>query len=429
MKRLLSIFFLSFSLVAKTQDTINTEVDTLGGGLRKDCESDILMYLAPKGYETEKSTNLLLYPSWDLTRKYLRRDWTSLLQGKQGSCTSFAIAFAVTIQRNIDNFLLSNRTDLVQYSPAFIFNVAKNKYPDPFKSNCREGISFIDAFLVVRDQGISSLTAFPYNGSDNGCISAVNSSALTDAAKTKIAIFQRPFRTVENFKRILVDTPFYPICIGVFLNNEYDNAMVLNQGRWINPGISTGKRMHALLVVGFDESKHAFKVMDWQGKNKGDSGFLWMDYSLISNEHVVFDAYICSHQTEYIDYRIGSRTSYQMNEYSDIPYSVNKSDLNSDFKNDKISFWIKAGYYTYKNVFKVYCSYVSDEKNRATFRISNKATGEIIKDDVIIREGGNACFAYEGVEYKLSLVEIANRGSNIFRKAAVLTFTRNSSCR
>jgi len=67
-------------------------------------------------------------------------------------------------------------------------------------------------------------------------------------------------------------------------------------------------------------------------------------------------------------------------------------------------------------------------KGRATFRISNIKTGEIIKDDLYISEGSSRCFAYKSVDYKLTLVEIDSRGKNIFKKAAVLRFFRNQNC-
>lgn len=402
-----------------------------GGGLLRDCESDILLYLAPGGVDISKSIDIYKTDSFDLSERFLPADWNSFTQGRQFSCTAFAVAFTVTIQRNIDNYLYKITNKLVQYNPAFIFAVAKSKYAEPYKSNCREGISFIDAFLVVRDRGVPFYKPNGYKPDADGCNGLVFDQAVyKEAAGTKIQIFQRPFPKVDNFKRILLDTPFHPICIGAFVNTEYDNALDYNKGKWIKPGIPSERRMHAMLVVGFNNKRHAFKVMDWQGRNKGDNGFLWIDYDLIANKNVVFDAFICSHQSEYIDPRIGARagSGAVMNESEGKPASIKDVPVNSEFKNDKIDFWIKSGYLTRKNIFQIDCNYVSDDQNRATFRISNKETGEIIIDDLVLTEGTGKCFTYNKITYKLTLVEIAFRGKNIFKKAAVLKFVRNAEC-
>jgi hypothetical protein len=302
--------------------------------------------------------------------------------------------------------------------------MAKANYSEPFKSNCQDGISYIDAFLIVRDKGVPQLNLYPYTPSSKGCSEnpKPTKTAYSDAVKTKIAIFQRPVRNIDNFKRILVDTPFYPICIGTVLSSEYDHA-VENGGMWKAKGISTGKRLHAMLIVGFNNKKNAFKVMDWQGDKYGDKGFIWLDYSLIDNPNVVFDAYICSHQTEYLDYRIGSRTGSATEEdtsQSAIPNSV--------FVNDQVQFWIKSGYYTQKDRFKITCLFVGDGVNKATFRVEDNKTNLLVKDNIMISEGSSKCFDYEGVTYKLKLLEIANRGKNIFKKAAIVNFTRNVVC-
>lgn len=406
-------------------DTVKSIQDTLisqnQGGLVQDCDSKINMYLAPGNPLSNRKIILANTRKFDLTDKFLAKDWNTITQGDQFSCTAFSVAFAITIQRNIDNFFLKKNEPLVQFNPFFVFNMAKSKYTDPFRSNCRFGISYIDAFLTVRDRGIPLINK---SNVKNSCTDIPTSKTLTEAGKNKIQIFQRPFCTKDNFKAILIDTPFHPICVSVYLNSEYDNAMDLYKGQWKNKGNPVDRRMHAMLVVGYDDDRNAFKIMDWQGGKKGDNGFLWMDYSLIENPRVVFDAFICSHGSEYLDPQVGARAGSVMNEEDDKPRSLENELPNSQFKNDQISFWIKSGYQTLKDQFRIDCNYVSGKQGRATFRISNRYTAEIIKDDILLSQGKTFIFSYKNIDYKFSLLEVDTRGKNIFKQAAVIQFDR-----
>ncbi|WP_231490311.1 hypothetical protein [Pedobacter sp. Leaf170] len=406
-------------------DTIQNTLDTLAslnqGGLVRDCDSRITMYLAPGNPQTNRQVILANTRKFDLTEKYLAKDWNTITQGDQFSCTAFSVSFAITIQRNIDNFFLKKQEPLVQFNPFFVFNISKSKYADPFKSNCKFGISYIDAFLTVRDRGIPLMSK---NTVRNNCSDMPTYKMLSEAGKNKIQIFQRPFCTKDNFKAILIDTPFHPICISVFLNSEYDAAMDFNSGKWTKKGNPVSNRMHAMLVVGYNDERNAFKVMDWQGSEKGDNGFLWMDYALIEDPRIVFDAFICSHGSEYLDPLVGARAGSVMDESYEKPSALENELLNSQFVNDKISFWIKSGYQTMKDQFRIDCNYVSGKQGRATFRISNRYTAEIIKDDILLSEGKAFAFTYKNIDYKFRLLEVDYRGKNILKQAAIIQFDR-----
>jgi hypothetical protein len=47
---------------------------------------------------------------------------------------------------------------------------------------------------------------------------------------------------------------------------------------------------HAMLVVGYDDSKKAFKLLNSWGTNWGDHGYTWVDYEFF--RHVVTEAYV-----------------------------------------------------------------------------------------------------------------------------------------
>lgn len=392
---------LGISSFAQLNTVIPEDTSRFIGGLKRDCEETITLYLAPTGPTNNKKIDLSKYPKWDLTKDFLKSDWNTVVQGNQGSCTSFSVAFAISIQRNIDNWLLKGKRTSTQFSPSFIFNIAKSKYRDPFKSRCDEGISYIDAYLAVKENGLATLQKCPYQKTSDGC--QINyypsNAAFTDAKNMQIGNFQRPFLKKDIFKTLLLDTPFNAICIGVYLSSEYDKACDEKSrlGKWINPGQSNGTRMHAMLIVGYDDQKNAFKVLDWRGKDFADNGVIWMDYDLIENRSVVFDAYIVSHSTEYLDPKIGSRTGF-----------MSDKDMSS-----QISFWIKSGYFTIKQNLSISCNYTNKENQKATFKVQNGITGELIKDDIFLSKNGSANFMYKDETYKLTLIEVAKRGDKL----------------
>jgi len=426
-KYLFCVVSMSISIAGLGQDL----KDNSGvGGLKAPCDSsEVLMYLAPTGPDAGKLIDLKKWSRWDLSEKFLAKDWNVIAQGRQGSCTSFAVSNAISIERSIDAFLLGKSNEVYKLSPSFIFNIAKGKYAEPYRSNCSEGITFIDAFLGARDKGVASIGKYPYKPIATGCsFSVIDPIVIKEAEKMKIVNFQRPYISTDNFKRLLLDTPFYPICIGVYLNKEYEDARDFYHGRWTKKGIPSLKVMHAMLIVGFDDAINSFKVLAWQGATKGDAGFMWISYPLIEDREVVFDAYICNHNSTIIDPQVGARAGAEMDETKDRPEILAAIRSNSIFINDSISFWIKSGYYSNKDKFKISCNYVSSEKKRAAFRINNVENGVLIKDDIYLSVGTSYCFQDGGRNYKMKLVEIAGRGKNIFKKAAVIIFTRNSSC-
>ncbi|WP_415325103.1 C1 family peptidase [Chryseobacterium sp. MMS23-Vi53] len=408
---------LSYNISGQIATNSSEDSFRIIGGMKKDCEEKIIEYLvpaSPNNLNENNNINLIdRYSKWDLTEDYLTTKWNEIDQGAMGSCTAFAVAYAITIQRNIDNHLLKNHRQLIQYSPSFIFNVAKGKYREPFKSKCDEGISFIDAYLAVKENGLSTIEKSPYKRTIDGCTSTYypTKAAFIDAKNMQIGNFQRPARLITFFKSLLSTPPFHPICIGVYLSSEYEKALTEKgrKGSWKIPGYSTRTMMHAMLIVGFDDDKNAFKVLDWKGKKYGDNGAIWMDYSLIENQNVVFDAYIVSHSTEYLD----PKTGIQPGQTKDFDPTT------------KFSFWIKSGYEATKGDLHIYCNYTNYKTKKATFKITDEKTGELVKDDIFLTAGGESmCFTHKDSTYKLTLVEIAKRGNILNAKSLYAAVVR-----
>lgn len=411
-----------------SQTSIKEDSIPFSGGLVEDCDDKVNLFVSLTGASSISSVDFKKIPEADLTKRYLHPKAFEIVQGDQGSCTSFAIAFAASIQYNYDMmWKVSNPSKkMVRFSPQYIFNIAKNKYADAFRKNCESGISYIDGLLAVRDFGFIGIEEYNYVPDKDGCVITKYpiSKTLEEGKKLRIANFQRPNRKIDNFKSILVDSPAHAICIAVKLPLDYNDILTSSnpslRGRWIDPGVSNGRTAHAMLVVGYSDKKNAFKVMDWKGREYGDSGFVWMDYKLIENPDVVFDAYQLPHGRDFLSASDGSKTG-----------DAGIFGKATEFEEA----WVKKGYFLELDKFRIDCDYTDFKSQKAKFSISEINTNLSIKNDIFLSGiGSNLCFTFEDTIYSFILVNVSKQGNklntvNPYAAVVRLTKSDSSDCR
>jgi len=197
-------------------------------------------------------------------------------QGPQNSCVGWASAYALkSFQEKVE---LKTTT---LFSPAFIYNQRLDKTRDV-------GMSIIEALNIISAQGAAKLDDMPYNESDN--LSQPSQTAKENA---------KPFR-IEGWRKVnILDikevkaqiNAYYPVIIAVELDEGFKAARhdTGNEFIWKAPTGNFGG-YHAMLVVGYDNSKNAFKVVNSWGANWGNNGYCWIDYSFFPK--VVREGYI-----------------------------------------------------------------------------------------------------------------------------------------
>lgn len=197
-------------------------------------------------------------------------------QRNQNSCVGWASAYALkSFQEKIES-----RTTTF-FSPSFIYNQRKDKSRDV-------GMSIIEALNIISDQGAAKLEDMPYNEADN--LSQPSETAKQNA---------KPFR-IENWRKVnVVDikevkahiNAHYPIIVAVEFDEGFKAARpnVGNVFVWKSPSGNFGG-YHAMLVVGFDNSLNAFKVINSWGDSWANNGYCWIDYSFFPK--VVREGYI-----------------------------------------------------------------------------------------------------------------------------------------
>lgn len=212
-------------------------------------------------------------------------------QGNKGSCASWASGYYLKgYHEKIDQNNTFGNNHSGEYSPDFLFNIVKSS------NDCTKGSKVTDNLDRLKQVGICNWIDMPY--SVNDCASQPSSEALNSAACSKIAdyelLYSQYMNTNSNFiigskEFIFIGTPIiivYPV------DENMQNYTPLIDGEYIYRIYNSSDHVgyHASLVIGFDDGKNAFKVVNSWGNNWGNNGFFWFDFDLYKD--IILEAYI-----------------------------------------------------------------------------------------------------------------------------------------
>lgn len=197
-------------------------------------------------------------------------------QGYIFSCVGWSAGYAaMSIQRAILN-RCTDREVITRnaHSALFLYNQIKSE-------DCKQGARISDALRLLSTKGDCLARQFDFEV--NNC-EQVPDSAVADAARRyAIQDYLTLFGAKESgdikvlrVKKVLAAQK--PAVIGMtVLRNFYD----LKNAQYWHPtlGNTTPAGGHAMTVVGYDDRREAFRLMNSWGKNWGDGGFIWVKYS------------------------------------------------------------------------------------------------------------------------------------------------------
>jgi hypothetical protein len=192
-------------------------------------------------------------------------------QGGEFSCVAFAAGYAA---RSAEQFYktgasgYNNATNI--FSSEFLYN--QTKFGD-----CGAGTSVTTVLEFIKTYGICSEQSMPYSDL-NGCSLLPNSSQSAEAANYKINSYSVISKSdITAIKTMIVNK--HPLILTVNLDASFTNA----QPGFIWKSYSGADGFgHALVICGYDDSKHAFKVMNSWGTSWGDAGYSWIDYDFLA---------------------------------------------------------------------------------------------------------------------------------------------------
>ena len=194
--------------------------------------------------------------------------------------------------------------------------------------NCNKGLSFNMVFEYLKNYG--SCYQRNYNFGKSACYEPAPSEKLQQEAKrNRISGYKKLFhkgctseaQTVERLKRTLFHKN--PIIVGLQVPIADYRATRLTK---VLGKPSDDKRgNHAVVIVGYDDRKGAFEVMDSRGTQWGDGGFWWLKYENI-HDYIVY-----AYQLELPTRSKGLNSSFSLVGVSDnqdlqVPFRFNAFD-------------------------------------------------------------------------------------------------------
>ncbi len=204
-----------------------------------------------------------------------------LEQKEQKSAVAWAAAyylksFQEKIQHNYEYL-----TDNEVMSPAFIYNQL-------VQGNCDKPIAIEDALYILKANGVPALESFPYNETD--CSTLPTQEQLEFAQINKIASYHNVLNntinasTISILKSLLLEQT--PILLGIKIDAKFKSSSPKNEnGIYVyqhKDALTTFN--HAMLIVGFDDSLQAFKIINSWGTNWANEGFGYISYNFFLPE-------------------------------------------------------------------------------------------------------------------------------------------------
>ncbi|CAN5398362.1 hypothetical protein BH10BAC2_BH10BAC2_46580 [soil metagenome] len=277
-----SLIFFIFFLLTCTKDNNN-------GGTPPDNNNDSTQgygaILTPQSiYDTLTKVTAPTSGGSNLSSYFLTIPDVPFFQGGQGSCASCATAMAKSIMDNMQ-YGISYTNNGIIYSPSFLYNVCK----DP--GNCTAGSSIEENLKRLRSVGDCSIKEMPYSESD--CFTQPTTSQITLAASNKILDYMPVSLDAPSIKYAIEQGNPVIVAFNATLpywKNTFPFYFNSNNDTWESAG-SPGSTNHATILYGWDDDHNAFKMLNQWGSSFGDNGSIWVDYSLISNRNVFFQAW------------------------------------------------------------------------------------------------------------------------------------------
>ncbi|HMK02582.1 MAG TPA: C1 family peptidase [Ferruginibacter sp.] len=195
-------------------------------------------------------------------------------QGKQGSCVAWSSVYAArTIVEAASTGQSGNTT---AYSPAFVYNQIGLE-------GC-QGAYIQNAMELMKSKGVVPYNDFPYT--DQDCSRQPNDMLLNKAEENRMHGFTRltDGESVDGINVRAVKEHLAkdaPVVIGMMVGGTFMQDM-LGKDLW-EPSNEDRSQMgfggHAMCVIGYDDRKQAFQIMNSWGPEWGNNGIAWIRYA------------------------------------------------------------------------------------------------------------------------------------------------------
>jgi len=197
-------------------------------------------------------------------------------QGEDANCVGWSVGYAAQTIRKayLEKITDKHSIDSIAFSPHFIYNNVKLK-------DCKMGAEIPEALQFLMRTGNVSMKSFEEGISD--CYVQPKNSLYELAQANKILDFKKLFtpKTTQQKKIRVVKEALingFPVVIAMNITKSFAE-MSKGEDMWYSEaGSQIPLGGHALVVVGFDELRNAFEIMNSWGDQWADEGFAYVNY-------------------------------------------------------------------------------------------------------------------------------------------------------
>ena len=184
------------------------------------------------------------------------------------TCTPFASVYAA---RSIEQYYRTSASSYSNSTNIFSVNYVYNQ--TKISSDCYSGTSITLTLDLMKNKGVCRWQTMPYV--DGNCSTTPNATQDAEAANYKIGSYSKLLNTdLVGIKTMIYQK--HPVIVSVVMDNSFINA---GPGFIWSSYSGSGALPHCLIICGYDDAKHAYKVMSSWGTSWGDAGYSWIDYT------------------------------------------------------------------------------------------------------------------------------------------------------
>jgi hypothetical protein len=191
------------------------------------------------------------------------------------TCVSWAVTYAAgsnAMQR------ADNEHRLVALSPAFTYALAGGT------PTCQRGTSISRTLEILRTIGALPLEDFIFDA--NACAREPSRDEMTRATRWRIKGWSRvDAHDLAAVKGQLARGK--PVIFGMPVGPRFQAHRSADVLSALDSG--TGLSGHAMVLIGYDDSRQAFRLQNSYGREWGDNGYAWISYT--AWQQVVFDGH------------------------------------------------------------------------------------------------------------------------------------------
>lgn len=212
-------------------------------------------------------------------------------QGKYGTCVAWATGYNLKTALNaIEHKWTKEQLDSAAYqtSPKDLwFSIPIEGRGEP--GDCCNGTNFYHAFAALQ-KGVTTMDKVPYTQLGNCQGQCIGDSTNKIASFEGDEFPQLP--TCKQIKAYLRDTVplVFAAYLGQLFHDTHDETVLRGD---ININKEEG---HAMVLSGYDDEKHAFRVRNSWGTGWGDQGSIWVDYDFFLSVDFCYAIFVASNK-------------------------------------------------------------------------------------------------------------------------------------